>query len=130
MPVNGLNNALIPIVSFNYGARQRSRITGVIHFALVLSAAIMAVGTVVFLAIPGPLLRLFDADAAVLAEGISALRLIALSFVCAGVSVILCAALHGPGGGQFQPGGFPAAPACAPFPAGPAAGRAPPCCWR
>ena len=48
MPVNGLNNALIPIVSFNYGARQRSRITGVIHFALVLSAAIMAVGTVVF----------------------------------------------------------------------------------
>lgn len=94
MPVNGLNNALIPIVSFNYGARQRSRITGVIHFALVLSAAIMAVGTVVFLAIPGPLLRLFDADAAVLAEGISALRLIALSFVCAGVSVILCAALQ------------------------------------
>lgn len=94
MPVNGLNNALIPIVSFNYGARQRSRITGVIHFALVLSAAIMAVGTVVFLAIPGPLLRLFDADAAVLAGGISALRLIALSFVCAGVSVILCAALQ------------------------------------
>ena len=94
MPVNGLNNALIPIVSFNYGARQRSRITGVIHFALVLSATIMAVGTVVFLAIPGPLLRLFDADAAVLAEGISALRLIALSFVCAGVSVILCAALQ------------------------------------
>lgn len=47
-----------------------------------------------FLAIPGPLLRLFDADAAVLAEGISALRLIALSFVCAGVSVILCAALQ------------------------------------
>ena len=94
MPVNGLNNALIPIVSFNYGARQRSRITGVIHFALVLSAAIMAVGTVVFLAIPGPPLRLFDADAAVLAEGISALRLIALSFVCAGVSVILCAALQ------------------------------------
>lgn len=94
MPVNGLNNALIPIVSFNYGARQRSRITGVIYFALVLSAAIMAVGTVVFLAIPGPLLRLFDADAAVLAEGISALRLIALSFVCAGVSVILCAALQ------------------------------------
>lgn len=94
MPVNGLNNALIPIVSFNYGARQRCRITGVIHFALVLSAAIMAVGTVVFLAIPGPLLRLFDADAAVLAEGISALRLIALSFVCAGVSVILCAALQ------------------------------------
>ena len=104
MPVNGLNNALIPIVSFNYGARQRSRITGVIHFALVLSAAIMAVGTVVFLAIPGPLLRLFDADAAVLAEGISALRLIALSFVCAGVSVILCAALQALGAANSKIG--------------------------
>ena len=94
MPMGGLTLGSQPVVSFNYGARQRSRITGVIHFALVLSAAIMAVGTVVFLAIPGPLLRLFDADAAVLAEGISALRLIALSFVCAGVSVILCAALQ------------------------------------
>ena len=119
MPVNGLNNALIPIVSFNYGARQRSRITGVIHFALVLSAAIMAVGTVVFLAIPGPLLRLFDADAAVLAEGISALLRMRR-----GVGDPLCRP-PGPGGGQFQLGGFPAAPACAPFPAGPAAGRAP-----
>ena len=73
---------------------ERQTSNGELDFALVLSAAIMAVGTVVFLAIPGPLLRLFDADAAVLAEGISALRLIALSFVCAGVSVILCAALQ------------------------------------
>ncbi|MFQ9918252.1 MAG: MATE family efflux transporter [Flavonifractor plautii] len=122
MPVNGLNNALIPIVSFNYGARQRSRITGVIHFALVLSAAIMAVGTVVFLAIPGPL-RLFDADAAVLAEW--HLRPASLpSPSYAWCSRILCAALQALGGGQFQPGGFRCASLC-PFPAGPAAGRAP-----
>ena len=94
MPVNGLNNALIPIVSFNYGARRRERITGVTRFALALSAAIMAAGTLVLLAIPGPLLRLFQADAAVLAAGVPALRMIALSFVCAGVSVILCAALQ------------------------------------
>ena len=94
MPVDGLNNALIPIVSFNYGARRRERITGVTRFALALSAAIMAAGTLVLLAIPGPLLRLFQADAAVLAAGVPALRMIALSFVCAGVSVILCAALQ------------------------------------
>ena len=94
MPVAGLNNALIPIVSFNYGAQQRKRITGVIRFALAASIAIMAAGTVVMAVLPGPLLRLFEADAAVLAEGVPALRMIALSFVCAGVSVILCAALQ------------------------------------
>ena len=94
MPVAGLNNALIPIVSFNYGAQQRERITGVIRFALAASIAIMAAGTVVMAVLPGPLLRLFEADAAVLAEGVPALRMIALSFVCAGVSVILCAALQ------------------------------------
>ena len=94
MPVAGLNNALIPIVSFNYGAQQRERITGVIRFALAASIAIMAAGTVAMAVLPGPLLRLFEADAAVLAEGVPALRMIALSFVCAGVSVILCAALQ------------------------------------
>ena len=98
MPVNGLNNALIPIVSFNYGARCRTRITGVIRFALAVSIAIMAAGTLVLLLLPGPLLRLFEADAAVLADGIPALRMISLSFVCAGVSVILCAALQALGG--------------------------------
>ena len=54
----------------------------------------MAAGTVVMAVLPGPLLRLFEADTAVLAEGVPALRMIALSFVCAGVSVILCAALQ------------------------------------
>ena len=97
MPVAGLNNALIPIVSFNYGAQQRERITGVIRFALAASIAIMAAGTVVMAVLPGPLLRLFEADAAVLAEGVPALRMIALSFPFAGVSIVLCAVLQAVG---------------------------------
>ena len=94
MPVNGMNNALIPIVSFNYGARERERITGVTRFALLLTVCIMAAGTLLFVLLAGPLLRLFDAAPAVLAEGIPALRMVSLSFVFAGVSVILCAALQ------------------------------------
>ena len=94
MPLYGMNNAIVPIISFNYGARKKERITGTIRFALALTLGIMAVGTVVMMTLSGPLLGIFDADAAVLAEGIPALRMIALSFLCAGVSIILCSALH------------------------------------
>lgn len=94
MPLYGMNNAIVPIISFNYGARKKERITGTIRFALALTLGIMAVGTVVMMTLSGPLLGIFDADATVLAEGIPALRMIALSFLCAGVSIILCSALQ------------------------------------
>lgn len=94
MPLYGITNALVPIISFNYGAKHRLRITGTIRFALALSIGLMAAGTVVMAVLPGPLLGIFDADAAVLAEGIPALRIIALSFLCAGVSIVLCSALQ------------------------------------
>lgn len=94
MPVNGMNNALIPIISFNYGARDWDRIRGSIRFALLIAVVIMAVGTLVMVLFPAPLLGIFDADAAILAEGVPALRLIALSFLFSGISVILCAALQ------------------------------------
>ena len=94
MPLYGMNNAIVPIISFNYGARKKERITGTIRFALALTLGIMAVGTVMMMTLSGPLLGIFDADAAVLAEGIPALRMIALSFLCAGVSIILCSALQ------------------------------------
>lgn len=94
MPVNGMNNALIPIVSFNYGAGNTRRITGVVRFAVFIAVVIMAAGTLIFIAFPSGLLRMFNADASVITEGISALRAISVSFVFAGVSIILCAALQ------------------------------------
>ena len=97
MPIFGLNNALIPVVSFNYGAKSRSRVSGLIRFALTLTVGIMAAGTLVLLLLPGPLLGFFDAAPAVMAEGIPALRLVALSFVFAGVSIILCSAMQAVG---------------------------------
>ncbi len=94
MPLYGITNALVPIVSFNYGGRDRQRITGTIRFALGLALVIMAAGTAVMMLLPGPLLAIFDADADVLAAGIPALRMIALSFLCAGVSIVLCSSLQ------------------------------------
>ncbi len=94
MPIAGINNGLTPVVSYNYGARQRERVTGAIHFALALGTAIMAAGMLVFLLLPGPLLSLFDAPPEVLRQGVPALRLLALSFPFAGVSILLCAAFQ------------------------------------
>jgi putative MATE family efflux protein len=94
MPVYGLNNGLIPVVSFNYGAKSHRRITGLIHFALVIAGCIMVVGTLLLLLFPAPLLRLFEADAAVLADGVPALRMVACSFVFAGLSIIFCSSFQ------------------------------------
>ena len=94
MPLYGMNNALVPIISFNYGAKSKERITGTIHFALFLTVGIMAAGMLILLVLAGPLLSLFDASGPLLEAGTAALRIIALSFVFAGVSIILCSALQ------------------------------------
>lgn len=94
MPLYGITNALVPIISFNFGAKLKARITGTVRFAMVLTVAIMGAGTVLLLVLAGPLLTLFDAEGELLAAGATALRLIALSFLFAGVSIILCSALQ------------------------------------
>lgn len=94
MPLYGITNALVPIISFNYGARNRERITGTIHFALILTVVIMGVGTLIMVVLASPLLTLFDAQGELLYAGTSALRVIATSFLFAGASIILCSALQ------------------------------------
>lgn len=90
MAVLGMNNALIPILSYNYGANQMERIREGIRFALWMSCVIMAIGTVVFQLLPTQLLYLFDAKETLLSIGIPALRTISVSFVFAGISMVLC----------------------------------------
>lgn len=94
MAINGLNNALIPIVSFNYGAKHPQRVQESIRFALIISIVIMLGATLVFQLYPKELLLLFDANQKMLEIGIPAMRWISLSFVPAGISIILCAALQ------------------------------------
>lgn len=94
MAVLGMNNALIPILSYNYGAGKKERIHEAIRFALVVSCIIMAAGTVIFQLFPTQLLYLFDAKENMLAIGIPALRTISLSFVFAGVSMVLCSSFQ------------------------------------
>lgn len=94
MAVNGINNALIPIISFNYGAMLKLRIKQAVNFSLKLSIGIMLFGMLVIMFFPQELLKLFNADEHMLRIGIIALRLISLSFIPMGINIILCASLQ------------------------------------
>ncbi len=87
MPVFGLNNGLIPVLAYNYGARNKERIQQALKFALLLAVSIMIVGTCCFLTIPAILLKMFNASDSMVAIGIPALRIISLSFPIAGVCI-------------------------------------------
>lgn len=87
MPVFGLNNGLIPVLAYNYGARNKDRIKEALKFALLLAVSIMIVGTCCFLTIPGTLLKLFNASDSMVSIGIPALRIISLSFPIAGMCI-------------------------------------------
>ena len=89
MPIFGLNNGVIPIVAYNYGAQNRRRMMGTIKRSTLYACCIMVFGTVLFWAIPDTLLRLFDASDVMLAAGVPALRIIALSFCMAGMCIAL-----------------------------------------
>ena len=89
MPIFGLNNGVIPIVAYNYGAQNRCRMTATIKRSTLYACCIMVFGTVLFWAIPDTLLRLFDASDVMLAAGVPALRIIALSFCMAGMCIAL-----------------------------------------
>jgi putative MATE family efflux protein len=89
MPIFGLNNGVIPIVAYNYGAQKRGRMTETIKRSTIYATCIMLAGMAIFLAIPGTLLRLFNASDTMLAVGIPALRIISLSFSMAGACIAL-----------------------------------------
>ena len=89
MPVFGPNNGLIPVLAYNYGARNKERISESLKFAMTLAVAIMLVGTIVFEVIPGQLLGMFNASDDMKQIGIPALRIICLSFPLAGFSIAM-----------------------------------------
>ena len=89
MPIFGLNNGLIPVLAYNYGARKRDRIDKALKFSLKLALTIMCLGTLVFLLIPGVLLSLFNASDNMRAMGMVALRIVSLHFPIAAVSIVL-----------------------------------------
>ena len=88
MPVFGLNNAMVPIISYNYGAGRMDRVRRTYRTAIAAAVSFMALGTVGFMAIPALLIGIFNPSDEMLSIGIRAMRIIAIHFPFAGFSII------------------------------------------
>ena len=88
MPVFGLNNGMVPIIAYNYGAQKPERIHKTIRLGMLYAVIIMALGFLVFQLIPKELLLMFDASDAMLEIGAPALRIMSLAFAFAGISIV------------------------------------------
>ena len=99
MPIFGLNNGMVPIISFNYGARRPDRVKRTIRLSIYTAVSIMGVGFLLFELFPAQLLSVFNASEEMLAQGIPALRIIATHFMLAGFCIIagsVCQAIGNP----------------------------------
>lgn len=99
MPVFGLNQGLLPIIGYNYGARNRRRLMDTVKYGSIIAVAIMAAGTVLFWTLPDQLLSIFSASEQMLALGVPALRTISLCFIPAAIGIVLSAAFQAMGRG-------------------------------
>lgn len=103
MPIFSVNNGLISIISFNYGARDRRRVSGAIRFGMLLAVGTGIIGCGLLILCASPLLQVcFNAGAQALALGIPALGLTALSFPVAAVNIILSSAFQSLGHSRYS----------------------------
>ena len=102
MPVFGLNNAMVPLIAYNYGARRPARMKQTIRWAIIYACSIMAVGILLMQLMPDVFLRLFDASDDMLRIGVPALRTISLAFVGAGYAIVLSSTFQALGRGLYS----------------------------
>lgn len=99
MPVFGLNNGMIPILAYNYGARHKKRIMDTIKLSVITAICIMMVGLLLFQTSSGTLLKIFDATEEVVKIGVPAFRIISLSFIFAGFCIVILSVFQAFGSG-------------------------------
>ncbi len=102
MPVFGLNNGMVPIVAYNYGAKKPDRIMKTVRLSILYAVSFMLIGLTVFMTIPDRLLGIFEASDYMLQIGIPALRTISLSFLFAGYGIISSSLFQALGHGMLS----------------------------
>lgn len=102
MPIFGLNNGMVPIVAYNYGAAKKDRLLKTVKLSIIYAVSIMFVGFLVFQIFPAQLFALFDASETMLAIGVPALRTISFSFLLAGFCIIEGSVFQALGNGVYS----------------------------
>ncbi len=102
MPVFGINNGMIPIIAYNFGARNGDRIIQTIKLSVITAMVIMILGMVMLHIFPAQLLLLFNASEHMLSIGVPALETISLSFVFAGYCIVLSSVFQAFGKGMIS----------------------------
>ncbi len=102
MPIFGLNNGMVPIIAYNFGAGKRDRLIRTLKYSIMYAVGLMAVGFLIFQVFPTPLFALFDASETMLAIGVPALRTISVSFLFAGFCIICGSLFQALGNGVYS----------------------------
>ena len=97
MPVFGLNNGLIPIVAYNYGAGYKDRIMKVMKSSMIAAVVLMIAGLLTAEVMPKQLLMLFNASGQMIKIGVPALRILSICYLFAGVSIVASGVFQGLG---------------------------------
>ena len=88
MPIFGMNNGLVPILAYNYGAGRKDRFIKALKCGIVYAITIMVIGLIIFQTVPDMLLKLFDASDDMLNIGVAALKTISYSYLFAGFCIV------------------------------------------
>ena len=102
MPVFGLNNGVVPIIAYNYGARKPERIKETFKLAVFYAMSIMAVGFLIFELMPAQLLSLFNASEHMTEIGVHGLRVLAIPFIIAGYCIMCSSVFQALGHGVLS----------------------------
>lgn len=89
MTVNGLIQGCLPVMSFNYGAKNRERLHLAFSYGTILVSIMMIIGTIVVIVYPSKILKLFAASDEMCSFGISAMRIMAVSYLFCGISTMI-----------------------------------------
>ena len=102
MPIFGLNNGMVPIIAYNYGAGRKDRVIKTMKCAIGYAVGIMLAGLLIFEVVPHKLIGLFNATEELLVIGVPALRIICLSFCFAGYCIVVGSVFQALGNGVYS----------------------------
>ncbi|HIV86130.1 MAG TPA: MATE family efflux transporter [Candidatus Monoglobus merdigallinarum] len=102
MPIFGLNNGMVPILAYNYGAEKYSRVLKTMRLSIIYAISIMLIGLLIFQIFPEQLLMMFNASEEMISIGVPALRIISISFLAAGFCIVTLSVFQALGQGMYS----------------------------